>query len=239
MSHDEGMKPRLLLVEDDAVSRAFLVAALQALPAQVDAAATMAEALTLEAGHDLWLLDVNLPDGSGVALLQQLRLRSASTPALAHTADDTQALSERLIEAGFAAVVVKPLTAAKLQEHARACLGIATNEYASTGQPSFADLPLWDETTALAALKGNREHVATLRGMFLSELPRQRETIGRALPAHDHATARRELHQLKASSGFVGALRLNAAAARLERALADRDAFAEFEAVLQDTLSSA
>ncbi len=239
MSHDEGMKPRLLLVEDDAVSRAFLAAALEALPAQVDLAETMAEALTREDGHDLWLLDANLPDGSGAALLRQLRRRSASTPALAHTADDTPALRAQLIEAGFAAVLVKPLSAAELQENARVWLGMTATKPASAEEPAFEDSPLWDEATALAALKGNREHVATLRGMFLSELPRQRNAIFESLQTQDHTGARRELHQLKASSGFVGALRLNAAAARLERALTDRDTFAEFEAVLQDTLSSA
>ena len=239
MSHDEGMKPRLLLVEDDAVSRAFLAAALEAMPARVDLAETVAEALTRENGHDLWLLDANLPDGSGVALLSQLRRRSASTPALAHTADDTPALRAQLIEAGFAAVLVKPLSAARLQEHARAWLGMATAECADAKSASSADLPLWDEATALAALKGNREHVATLRSMFLGELPRQRNAIFDSLQTQDHAGARRELHQLKASSGFVGALRLNAAAARLERALTDRDAFAEFDSTLNETLSSA
>ncbi len=239
MSHDEGMKPRLLLVEDDAVSRVFLAAALEALPARVDVAETMAEALSREDGHDLWLLDANLPDGSGAALLRQLRRRSASTPALAHTADDTPALHAQLIEAGFAAVLVKPLSAAELQEHARACLGMATAECAGAEATSSADLPLWDEATALAALKGNREHVATLRAMFLGELPRQRDAIFKALQSQDHTGARRELHQLKASSGFVGALRLNAVSARLERALTDRDTFAEFDSTLKQTLSSA
>ena len=80
--------PRVLLVEDDPVSRAFLGAAIQALPAAVDAADSMAAALALAAAgrYDLWLFDASLPDGSGSELLAKLRVRDASTPALAHTA---------------------------------------------------------------------------------------------------------------------------------------------------------
>ena len=92
MSDDQGMKPRLLLVEDDAISCRFLQATLEALPAHVDIAESLASALETETGHELWLLDANLPDGSGIALLQALRLRSPSIPALAHTADDSAAL---------------------------------------------------------------------------------------------------------------------------------------------------
>jgi HPt (histidine-containing phosphotransfer) domain-containing protein len=82
------------------------------------------------------------------------------------------------------------------------------------------------------------EHVATLRKLFLDELMRQQEKIVLSLERGDEATARHELHQLKASSGFVGALRLNAAAARLEKALADAGAVAAFTATVGDTFSS-
>jgi DNA-binding response OmpR family regulator len=80
--------PRILLVEDDPVSRAFLGAAVHALPAVVDAADSMAAAMALAAAsrYDLWLIDANLPDGHGAELLSRLRVREAQTPAVAHTA---------------------------------------------------------------------------------------------------------------------------------------------------------
>src|SRR5678816_1058340 len=81
------MTPRILLVEDDPVSRTFLQAAAEALPAHVDTATTCAEAIH-RAGrqtYDLWLIDANLPDGLGSGLLATLRSLSATTPALAQT----------------------------------------------------------------------------------------------------------------------------------------------------------
>ena len=234
------MKPRLLLVEDDAISRGFMVAALEAMPAWVDATDSLAGAMVLEAGHDLWLFDANLPDGSGMELLARLRARSPTTPALAHTADDSAALRARLVQAGFADVLVKPLRASQLQEGVRRCLGQARGGSLRIQEAdnAFPTLPLWDEATALAALNGSHEHVATLRRMFLDELMRQHDAILDALHASDHDRARRELHQLKASSGFVGALRLNAAAGRLEKSLADAATAADFSAIARDTRAS-
>lgn len=240
MSDDQGMKPRLLLVEDDAISRRFLQASLEALPAHVDIAASLASALETETGHDLWLLDANLPDGSGIDLLLALRLRSPSVPALAHTADDSPALHAQLITAGFADVLVKPVGAAQLLDAVRRALDGGTGARFRVNEPAAPTsiLPLWDERTALAALNGNVEHVATLRKLFLDELMRQHDKIVVALQTGDAATARHELHQLKASSGFVGALRLNAAAARLEKALVDASALDAFTTTVRDTFSS-
>ena len=64
-------RPRFLLVEDDIISRGFFKAALETLPADVDTADSLASALArAEPGaHDLWLIDVNLPDCNGAQLL--------------------------------------------------------------------------------------------------------------------------------------------------------------------------
>ena len=239
MSNDQGMKPRLLLVEDDAVSRSFMAAALEALPSQVDLADTMAAALAMGGSHELWLLDANLADGSGIDLLGKLRARFPGTPALAHTADHSPALHTQLLAAGFDDVLTKPLTAAQLQQ------AVARLLHASSRQPlqlhvqedgeAFHSLPFWDQATALAALNGNQEHVATLRGMFLDELGRQHGQIISALHSANLEGARHVLHQLKASSGFVGALRLNAAAAALEKSLTDAAALERFSTTAHET----
>ena len=240
MSDHKGMKPRLLLVEDDPISRGFMTAALEALPAQVDTADSMHAALALEGVHDLWLVDANLPDGHGTELLARLRARLPTTPALAHTADDSPALRAQLLEAGFAEVLVKPLGVTRLQEIVRQWLGMASGAAQRVGETSasFAALPLWDEAAALAALNGSQEHAATLRGMFLDELMRQHDAIIAALDKGDCGPAKQVLHQLKASSGFVGAMRLNAAARNLEDALSEPSVAMAFTAIAHETLAS-
>ena len=233
------MKPRLLLVEDDSVSCSFMAAALQELPAEVDTAASVRAALAHEGAYDLWLLDANLPDGSGADLLADLRSRFPATPALAHTADDSPALRAQLLAAGFDQVVVKPLTAAQLRQEAGRLLGRSPDQPGAGEADQAKAFPLWDQAAALAALNGNQEHVATLRRMFLQELPGQHSQIHDALQAGDVEAAKKMLHQLKASSGFVGAMRLNAVAASLEKSLSDAAMLAAFSIAVRDTRSSA
>ena len=87
---DPSRMPRILLVEDDTISQMYFTAVLESLPATVDAVATLAcaQARAADTRHDLWLIDLSLPDGSGSDLLARLRERWPQTPpALAHTAD--------------------------------------------------------------------------------------------------------------------------------------------------------
>jgi len=172
--------------------------------------------------------------------LAQLRTRFPATPALAHTADDSPALHARLRAAGFDEVLVKPLTAVQLRQAAGGLLGLVPGDGLRAGEAggSSAAFPLWDQATALAALNGNEEHVATLRRMFLEELARQHDEIQESLQSGNQEAAKKVLHQLKASSGFVGAMRLNAAAALLEKSLSDTGTFADFSIAVRDTQSS-
>jgi len=219
MSGDEGMKPRLLLVEDDPISHAFMLAALQALPAQIDSADSVADALRREDRHDLWLIDANLPDGSGAQLLGGLRRLRARTVALAHTADPSSERRESLLAAGFAAVLVKPLSAAELQATVR--------RHLPAGASATHD---WDESAALKALNGNQEHVATLRRLFLDELPGSVGAVEQSFRDGNQEALRAVLHKLRASCGFVGASRLATAAQQLHHAPGSLEALMDFRA---------
>ena len=213
--------PRILLVEDDPVSRAFLAAALQALPARVDAAESVAAALEAAAdrGHDLWLVDAHLPDGSGDDLLARLRMTAQpDTPALAHTASTDPDDHLRLTRAGFRAVLVKPLAASDLQRAVGTVLGLDAGPAALAG--AAGELPVWDDDAAANALNGNRAHVDTLRGMFLAELPKARARLLEAARDGHLDRVRDDLHKLRASCGFVGAARLGTVVHALEERLA-------------------
>ncbi|HHW4678114.1 MAG TPA: response regulator [Xylella sp.] len=85
----QNIYPRLLLVEDDPISGSFLQTSLETLPAKVDRADSVSSALAFSRihQHQLWLIDMNLPDGNGIALLSSLRRLYPNTPALAHTAE--------------------------------------------------------------------------------------------------------------------------------------------------------
>ncbi len=236
--------PRILLLEDDPVSAAFLSAAIEGLPARVDAAGTLAEARALASvhTHDLWLFDANLPDGRGADLLAELRERGILVTSLAHTADARRDELDALIDAGFEEVLQKPLSVAQLQGAIRRFCGSdapAETDHAQWDATTrCGKLPVWDDAAALRALNGHRAHVDAMRGLFAQELPLVSLRVSVALASGDTAALRDELHKLQASCGFVGAARLGGAVVNLRDAPADADAAMQFEGALQDTLSS-
>lgn len=236
--------PRVLLVEDDPVSRAFLTAAVRAVPAEVDSVDTLAAAVSLAQAQDyaLWLLDANLPDGSGAELLAMLRGRHPYTPAVAHTASGDARVLDTLIGAGFLEVLVKPLPTAAVQGVVRRVLGLTDEGNGRGDHAETAVLagkqPVWDDAAAALALNGNRAHIATLRALFVDDLPHLRKRIDSALLAGDLAGVRASLHKLRASCGFVGAARLGAAAEELHLQAASPALLRRFHEAASDTLAA-
>ena len=69
---------RVLIVEDDRVSRECLRRLLALHGFRADAAATLAEAHAKLGGHGYLLTDLNLPDGLGTSLLRRVRAECPS-----------------------------------------------------------------------------------------------------------------------------------------------------------------
>lgn len=227
--HTQESPTRLLLVEDDTTTQEFFRATLAALPGTVTVAGSLAQALqiTADTRHALWLIDVNLPDGTGPQLLQQLRTRYPGVPALAHTANDTPALRQTLLHAGFAEVLIKPMPSHVLLTAVHTLLGTAP---ASLPSAEAAPVPDWDEGAAMLALNGQNAHVMALRELFIKELPDVHAAVSTALQQHDTSALRVQLHRLQASCGFVGASRLGRAVRQLHQAPESAMAQRQFEA---------
>lgn len=225
--------PRILLVEDEPTSRAFLAAAARAIPAEVDEAADLAAALALAhtTRYDLWLLDANLPDGSGSELLARLQREHPAVPGIAHTAASDAGVLQALSAAGFTDVLLKPLPAATVQAAVRRVLGLSADGASIAG--AAGDRPLWDDDAAANALNGHRSHIETLRSLFLAELPQARQRITAAASQGDVDAMSAELHKLRASCGFVGAVRLGMLVQALQQAPRDAGVLALFDAAAQ------
>lgn len=222
--------PCVLLVEDEPVSAAFMAESLRGLPANVEVAGDAAGALALVASlqSGLLLIDAHLPDARGVELLARLRSAGNAAPAIAHTASREQALHDDLRAAGFLDVLVKPLSKLALQQAVQRILGSRSDAIAR---------PAWDDAAALATL-GQAAHVASMRGLFLSELPAQAARLEDAHRAGDAPALRDELHRLTASCGFVGAARLGTAVRALQAAPLDAGAMAGVRAAVAELLSA-
>ncbi len=203
-------KPRVLLAEDDPVSRAFMRETL-AGATEVVAVACGAAALTAVAAAPtfaLWLLDAHLGDGEGGALLRMLRRHAPDTPALAHTADPDPEVARRLLAAGFREVLLKPLAPGALRAAVARTLGDGAQAVAEAAPPPWQPL---------------------LQARFREELPAQRARLHAALVRGDHVAALAVLHRLRGSCALVGAGTLDAAVRALQARPGSASALAAFD----------
>lgn len=111
------MPDRILIVEDSPlVTDAFRVLFTEA-GYEVDSAATVAEAIERAIAEpvDLMLLDISLPDGSGLEILTALRERNSLPRATLAMTGHNDAKSRRIcIDAGCVDVLLKPVPIGEL-----------------------------------------------------------------------------------------------------------------------------
>jgi DNA-binding NarL/FixJ family response regulator len=102
---------RVLLVDDHPIIRNGLRASLQSQPdfAVVGEAGTCTSAIaqTSEQKPDVLVLDLNLPDGSGWDVLEQLRQRGILPPTLILSTYDEQQYARRLLRSGARGYLMK------------------------------------------------------------------------------------------------------------------------------------
>lgn len=114
----------IFLLEDDQTLGRGIVMALEAPGRIVTLAGSLREGRAVLAGEcfDLLILDINLPDGSGLELLRQLRATSDCTPVILLTANDLELDEVTGLEAGADDYITKPFSLAVLRARVAAQL---------------------------------------------------------------------------------------------------------------------
>jgi DNA-binding NtrC family response regulator len=178
MSDFESVRPprefhRVLIVEDDVPLRAAMVRALRAPGRTIEEASTCAAALAVlekEPVFDLLLLDVRLPDGSGVTIAERAVAHYPLPKIIALSGEATAPEAFKLAHLGVVRFLAKPFALAELlaaienerldQERlapiVRACVGRADLRDVQDGvrRTMVAE--------ALAQSNGNRSEAAKL-----------------------------------------------------------------------------
>ena len=115
---------RILLLEDDEALGRGICMALETPNCTVTHCSTRLQAIKILQGvvFDLLILDINLPDGSGLELLRTLRQNGTSTPAILLTANDLELDEVTGLEAGADDYITKPFSNAVLLAHVEAIL---------------------------------------------------------------------------------------------------------------------
>ena len=114
----------IFLLEDDQTLGRGIVMALEAPGRTVTLAGSLREGRAVLAGErfDLLILDINLPDGSGLELLRRLRAASDRTPVILLTANDLELDEVTGLEAGADDYITKPCSLAVLRARVAAQL---------------------------------------------------------------------------------------------------------------------
>ena len=113
---------RILLLEDDEALGRGICMALETPSCTVTHCSTCLQAINILQGmvFDLLILDINLPDGSGLELLRTLRQNGTSTPAILLTANDLELDEVTGLEAGADDYITKPFSLAVLRARVNA-----------------------------------------------------------------------------------------------------------------------
>lgn len=106
---------------------------------------------------DLFLLDINLPDGNGIAFCKKLREKSSS-PVLFLTANDTEEEMLKGYEAGCDDYIAKPFSIAVLRKKIQVLLKRVNSEQKKNSILQFGDLEI-DREQMIVKKSGEEVHL--------------------------------------------------------------------------------
>jgi two-component system sensor histidine kinase RpfC len=221
---------RILVVEDNRTSSALIRELLMLDGHEVDicdSGIAALERLTRES-YDVLLLDYNLGDMDGAQVLRTYRFgRIDAAPAIFLTADATAQTSARLLDAGAAGIVYKPVTRANLRDALvrlpdrriipaqtpAAVVAPVAADIARLDRPALRVVPInpLDEDI-LRELRDLNAINAGFLGKLLSQaevdIARACQQLSDAFANRSYATVPNVAHALKGVSANVGAVRL-------------------------------
>ena len=124
----EPRVPHVLIVEDNDLVSGALRVLFEQTGRRVSTASTVADAISMATADrpDLMLIDLPLPDGNGLAILEELRKQHREPKvAVALTGHDEPAIVERCTALGCADVLLKPVPTRELLRRAEEWLNDA------------------------------------------------------------------------------------------------------------------
>jgi len=141
----------ILLVDDEPAIRESLAFALRRDGFEVEEATTLREARGLADAADLVILDLVLPDGSGLPFLRSLRERS-DVPVIVLTSRDEETDRVVGLELGADDYVLKPFSPREVAARVRAVLRRASKSAQTEDKPIRAGALSLDTSTRKAAI---------------------------------------------------------------------------------------
>jgi len=167
------MRLKILVVEDDREIRAMMQSSLSVEGFDVQTAVSLSEARALlqHAPPDVIVLDLGLPDGDGVELVQQVR-QQQTLPIIIVSARHQEAQKIRSLDAGADDYLVKPFSVGELLARIRVALRHrGTALAAAVTEHTLDDLHV-DLATRLVQRDGDTVHLTPTEFNLLARLVR-------------------------------------------------------------------
>ncbi|MEP7124885.1 MAG: ATP-binding protein [Byssovorax sp.] len=233
-------RPRLLLVEDNAVNQRVGVVMAEKRGYQVDVAANGLEAIdaVLRGGYVVVLMDCQMPKLDGYSATAEIRRREGTprTPIIAMTADAGPGAREKCLACGMDDYLSKPMAGDELDRLLRKWAplsGSGPRSRRADPAPEVAPVsssPIRRPTpitrapavdpAALEKLRamrqGDSDLVLEVIDLFLQETPDRLVSLRDGLTRGDLPLISRVAHTIRGSAGHLGAKALAALCARVE-----------------------
>lgn len=207
------MQPRLLMVDDDALSRELFSLLLQQKGYAVEAVNSGEAALQhLQAQHALpqvVLTDMQMPGLAGADLALQLRSLYGSQMMLLAMSGSEPKRTDKLAFDGF---LLKPFTVDQLAATISGCAPRADAQANVSEDGAVLNRAVYQKLAASM----RREQMEQLYTLCLQDVGRRFSAIEQAAAEGDDASYRREAHAIKGGCGMVGATELQKLATSME-----------------------
>lgn len=233
---------RILAVDDNEGNLSVLKALLGRTLLGLDTALSGQECLdkVRENQYHVILLDYMMPQMDGIETIRRLRQRNCQIPVVALTADVTPGTRQKLLAAGFADCLTKPVSGSRLEQVLLSCLPteqvtlLRSNAEGPRTDPKIQQQLQWlrnydiSLTDGLSFVSGSLSRYQDIAGIFLTHTAEISQSLRRFAEAGDYPSFARSVHSLKSQAGLVGAVELAALAQRLEeKCTAGQTAFLE------------
>jgi CheY-like chemotaxis protein/HPt (histidine-containing phosphotransfer) domain-containing protein len=211
---------RVLIAEDNAINQKVAIKQLQKFGVHADAVGNGLEALEAlrQIKYDLVLMDCQMPEMDGYSATQQLRKsqdpRIRDIPVIAITGNALQGDRERCLKAGMSDYLSKPIKTNALLAVLERWLGPPSIEDEPGSDPAL-DPSVLDDLRKLDT-PGEPSLIDELGQLFLSSSPKRIQKMRECLDSKDFESIKREAHQLKSTSGNLGASSLSQLCEKLE-----------------------
>ena len=202
-----GSLPRLLLIDDDAISREVLAMMLEMHGFAVAAVETGEEALGIDCEIDAVLMDTQMPGLSGLELIQALRQVTKARIVAISGSDPGVAIREAAD--GF---LLKPIAAESVVALLAGGTTAAADAEATDSPAELIDPVVLGKLKAMMSAKALREIYTAVATDLKSRLG----PLQAAVDAGDDAEMRRIAHAIKGGCAMVGLTGAMQAAAQLE-----------------------